>query len=92
MDLAVIRYVVLVVAALILIWTILEMRWRLLRKSRTRRVGTWIDFETSTAYPADERPLAIEDEDAAAPDAEARQDLHARAQQNGHYSRSKKTL
>lgn len=95
MDLAVIRYVVFVVVTLILIWAILEMRWRYLRKSkqpRIRRSGSWIDFDPTASKAADEEPLVVADEDSTALDAKASWDLHSRAQQNGHYSGSKKTL
>jgi hypothetical protein len=97
MDLAVIRYAVFVVAALILIWAILEMRWRMTRKSRQprtriRRLGSWVDLDTTAGGDAAGDPPGVVDAEAGIPDAQAAQDLQERAQQNGHFSGSKKKL
>jgi hypothetical protein len=94
MDLTVIRYVVFVVVALILIWAVLEMRWRFQRKSKqsgVRRLGSWIDFDTTSTNAMHDESLPVVDEDHNVLDDKASQDMHQRSRQNGHYSGTKKT-
>ncbi len=95
MDLIVIRYVVFVVVALILIWAVLEMRWRFLRKSkraRARRLGSWVEFDTTSNNTVHDEPLPPIDEDHNILEDKIDLDVHQRARQNGHYSGTKKTL
>ena len=95
MDLIAIRYVVFVVVALILIWAVLEMRWRFLRKSkqaRMRRLGSWVEFNATSINAVHDEPLPPTDEGHNILEDEAGQDIHQRARQNGHYSGTKKTL
>jgi len=81
-------YVGLVVAGLIFLWAILEISRRFLFQKRrdSQRKNTWVDFRPHTA---------VDPEDSfAPPNAESEQHpatLQSRAQQNGHYSKSKKT-
>ena len=85
-----------VVALLILIWAILEMRSRL---TRTRRKNTkvetirrWIRLDSTAKDALQEEPLLPVEEDNEEQEEKSGQDLHTRAQQNGHYSESKKLL
>ena len=84
------------VALLILIWAILEMRSRL---TRTRRKNTkvetirsWIRLDSTAKDALQEEPLLPAEEDNEEQEEKSDQDLHTRAQQNGHYSESKKLL
>ena len=96
MDLTVIRYVVIVVALLILIWAVVEMMRRFPRKSkqaRARELGSWVEFDITASKKAlHDEPLTAADEASNALDAQASQDMQQRAQHNGHYSGSKKGL
>ena len=94
MDLTVIRYVVFVVVALILIWAVLEMRWRFQRKSKqsgVRRPSSWIDFDTTSTNAMYDESLPVVDEDHNILDDKASHDINQRSRQNGHYSGTKKT-
>lgn len=89
-------YLGFVVALLILIWAILEMRSRL---TRTRRKNTkvetirrWIRLDSTAKDALQEEPLLPAEEDSEEQEEKSDQDLHTRAQQNGHYSESKKLL
>jgi hypothetical protein len=89
-------YLGFVVALLILIWAILEMRSRL---TRTRRKNTkvetirrWIRLDSTAKDAQQEEPLLPAEEDNEEQEEKSDQDLHTRAQQNGHYSESKKLL
>ncbi|MFL5654843.1 MAG: hypothetical protein ACJ8CB_11800 [Ktedonobacteraceae bacterium] len=89
-------YLGFVVALLILIWAILEMRSRL---TRTRRKNTkvetirsWIGLDSTAKDALQEEPLLPAEEDNEEQEEKSGQDLHTRAQQNGHYSESKKLL
>ena len=89
-------YLGFVVALLILIWAILEMRSRL---TRTRRKNTkvetiksWIRLDSTAKDALQEEPLLPAEEDNEEQEEKSDQDLHTRAQQNGHYSESKKLL
>ncbi|HLG62821.1 MAG TPA: hypothetical protein VKY19_12850 [Ktedonosporobacter sp.] len=86
----VITYIGFVVAILILLWGVLIVSRRYLWRgtSRPESADVWIPLKTNELHPLNE-PAADEDE----PDNEAlKMDLHTRAQQNGHYSESKKSL
>ena len=86
-----VTYLELVVAACILVWSVLELsqRWYGRRRKRHRVMNTWVPLNP-TAGDRDiaEGPLANADGDEETP----QPNIHSRAQQNGHYSESKKTL
>ena len=96
MDITVLRYIVFIVAALILIWAAFEVRSRLVRhrEQDVRTVNTWVKLDSGTvAHNIEEesRPLAIEENDEQEEPVD-QTDVQSRAQQNGHYTPSKKTL
>ena len=80
-------YIGFVVAALILIWAVIELGRRIneFRKADSLSVQNWTDLDPKHPDPPAESPLDLEDEE----DADG-QPLHIRARQNGHYSGSKK--
>ncbi|HZO73038.1 MAG TPA: hypothetical protein VFB60_12625 [Ktedonobacteraceae bacterium] len=86
----IITYIGFVVAILILLWGVLVVSRRYLWRgnSRPEAADVWIPLKPNELHPLNE-PVSDEDE----PDKEALKiDLHTRAQQNGHYSESKKSL
>ena len=89
MSPTVVIYVGFVVAVFILVWGVLELsqRWHGRRKIRHQMMNTWVPLNpTSVGRGADEDPVADADYDEENPQRE----IHSRAQQNGHYSESKK--
>jgi hypothetical protein len=95
MNPTVVSYLGFVVAALILIWAVLELSRRLTRRKKTdvQTLGTWVKLDSTRNAAAEELPPAEndEDEDGDRDDVPDRS-LHTRSQQNGHYSESKKPL
>jgi len=96
MDITVLRYIVIIVAALILIWATFEVRSRLVRRRKhdVRTINTWVSLDSRTvAHNIEEesKPLPIE-ENGEQEEPVDQTDVHSRAQQNGHYMPSKKTL
>jgi len=96
MDITVLRYIVIIVAALILIWATFEVRSRLVRRRKhdVRTLNTWVSLDSRTvAHNIEEesKPLPIE-ENGEQEEPVDQTDVHSRAQQNGHYMPSKKTL
>lgn len=94
-------YVGIVVAILILLWAVLEMRTRFTRRSRKKpnvkamnTVNTWIKLDSAPIEFVEEEPrlLPVHDDEEDEQEEEAQHNLHIRAQQNGHYSQSKKPL
>jgi hypothetical protein len=89
-------YLGFVVALLILIWAILEMRSRLTRtrrqKMKAETLSTWARLDSAAADVAQEEPLPLPEEDNEDQQEIPGQGFHTRAQQNGHYSESKKLL
>ena len=86
----IITYIGFVVAFLILLWGVLIVSWRYLRRgnARSEAADVWIPLKPGELHSPGE-PAPGEQE----PDNEAlRIDFHTRAQQNGHYSESKKSL
>lgn len=94
-------YVGIVVAILIFIWAAVELRSRFNRRKKQSRqtLNTWIPLDSNHADVVQEEPPFVrpnpdstsnneEDEQ----EDEAQHNLHIRAQQNGHYSQSKKPL
>lgn len=88
-------YLGFVVALLILIWAILEMRARLVRTrhKKMKIENPWVRLDSTRADAIQqEEPLPVAEEDSEDQEEKAGQDLQTRAQQNGHYSESKKLL
>ena len=86
-----VTYLELVVAACILVLSVLELsqRWYGRRRIRHQSMNAWVPLNpTSVERDAVEDPLADADNDEENP----QRDIHSRAQQNGHYSESKKPL
>jgi len=89
-------YLGFVVALLILIWAILEVRSRLTRtrhkNAKVETIGSWIRLDSTSKDTLQEGPLLPAEEDNEEQEEKSGQDLHTKAQQNGHYSESKKLL
>ena len=81
-----------VVALLILIWAVLEIRSRLARARRKKmnEGTTWVKFDSISPDTAQEEPLLPEEDEEQ--EEKPEHNLQTRAQQNGHYSESKKLL
>jgi len=91
MDPTVVQYIGFGVAILILIWAAVEMSRRY---SRRKKVGmealdVWVKMESARAVPPEEPPPDPETDDR---EETSEENIHTRAQQNGHYSESKKPL
>lgn len=82
-------YIGFVVAILILLWGVLIVSRRYLWRGKTRaeKMDRWIPLK-----PDDVTTLGEASPDAQSHDEALKMDLHSRAQQNGHYSESKKSL
>jgi len=93
MDPTVLRYIVCIVAAIILIWAAFELRSRRVRRKKQdqRALGAWVKLDSANAHLTEEGPLSLPDEKQEEEQTDG-SDMHARAQQNGHYIPSKKTL
>ena len=94
MDLTVLRYIVLIVAVIILIWAIFELRSRQIRRKKLddEALGAWVKLDSTKAH-LEEEPLSLAEEEKDKPEEQTEEsDIHTRAQQNGHYIPSKKTL
>ena len=88
-------YLGFVVAALILIWAVIEISRRFTRHKKidAQTLGTWVKLDSTHNTTSEELPPATndEEEDSDGDDVPDRS-LHTRSQQNGHYSESKKPL
>jgi len=96
MDITVLRYIVIIVAALILIWAAFEIRSRLVRrrKQNVRTINRWVKLDSRTVaqnIEEEARELPIEENDEQEEPVD-QTNVHPREQQNGHYMPSKKTL
>lgn len=96
MDITVLRIIVLIVAAFILIWAAFEVRSRLARRRKqdVRALNTWVKLDAridAQNIEEEARPLSIEENDEQEEPVD-QTDVQSRAQQNGHYTPSKKTL
>ena len=95
MDPTVLRYVVFIVAALILIWAVFEMRTRLIRRKKldVTSLNRWEMLDSTTpAHRIEEGSVSfIGGEDKQEEQVEEA-DIHARAQQNGHFIPTQKKL
>ena len=94
-------YVGIVVAVLIFIWAAVEIGSRFNRRKKPNKqtLNTWIPLDSNRSDVVQEEPPFVrpdskpnssneEDEQ----EDEAQHNLHIRAQQNGHYSQSKKPM
>ena len=87
----IVRYITFIVAALILIWAAFEISSRLSRHKKAD-MNTWVQLDSTTKDAIlEEKPLPLPDEDNDEQEEKpGMDDIHIRAQQNGHYSPSKK--
>jgi len=91
MDPTVVQYIGFGVVILILIWATVEMSRR---RSRRKKVGiealdVWVKMDSSRPVPTEE---PSPDTDTGEREETSEESIHTRAQQNGHYSESKKPL
>lgn len=94
MNPIVVEYIGIVVAALILGWAVVELNRRYFRqrKQDVKALNTWIKIDSTRASDVNvDELLPGEDSDSEREDA-PEPDIHTRAQQNGHYSESTKSL
>ena len=89
-------YLGFVVAALIIIWAVFEISRRYTRRKKidAQTLGSWVKLD-STHTNVSEELLPIDDDDTHDDSDQediSESNLHTRAQQNGHYSESKKPL
>lgn len=82
MSPTVITYLGFFVAALIILWAGIELGRRFYKRKKidARVMNTWLPLQPTTAAETEDGEL----------DNDAQTDLPPRAQQNGHYSESKK--
>ena len=92
MDNSAVQYAAFIVAALIIIWGVIEINRRYFRRKKmdARTLKTWVHLDASQpGAPEDSPPTSASDDDA--PD-KGEQDIQTRARQNGHYSESKRAF
>lgn len=84
-----VEYIGFVVAALIIIWGVIELGKRIYTRKHVDVVSpqAWVRYD-SVRPDTSEESLSDGDDDEEAPEP----DIHTRAKQNGHYSESKKPL
>jgi len=84
-----VEYIGFVVAALIIIWAVIELGKRIYTRKHVDVVSpqNWIRYD-SVRPDISEESLSDGDDDEEA----SEPDIHTRAKQNGHYSESKKPL
>ena len=85
-------YLGFVVAILILIWAAVEVRSRFVRRKKAdvKTMQTWIPLDSGRADAIQEEPIPLLVAEESEQEEEEKSNLHIRAQQNGHYSPSKK--
>ena len=90
MDNSAVQYAGFIIAALIIIWGVIEINRRYFRRRKmdARSLNTWVHLDASQPEAPADSPPAGEDE---APD-DSEQDIQTRARQNGHYSESKRAF
>ncbi len=91
MDPTVVQYIGFGVVILILIWAVVEMGRR---RSRRKQVGiealdVWVKMDSAPTVPTEDPPPNTETDDQ---EETSEESIYTRAQQNGHYSESKKPL
>lgn len=97
MNPTLVGYVGFVIAALIIIWVVFEMSRRFTRRKKidAPTLDTWVKLDSTHPDGSEELlPRANDDnnDDDNDQDDIPESNLHTRAQQNGHYSESKKPL
>lgn len=93
MDPRLVQYIGFVVAALILGWAVVELNRRYFRQRKVDYLdplSTWVKLDSTHTDNAEESLLGegTNEDQEETPE----QNLHTRAQQNGHHSESKKIL
>ena len=90
MDSSIVQLAGFIVAALILIWAVIEINRRYFsrRKMDARSLNTWTPLDASQPDAPEETPPAS-DNDTTDSSAQA---MQTRARQNGHYSESKRAF
>ncbi len=91
MDSSTVQYAGFIVAALILIWGVIEINRRFLRRRKMdpRSLKTWVHLDaTQSDAPEEGQPAAIEEDTTDS----SEHDMQTRARQNGHYSESKRAF
>ena len=91
MDPTVVQYIGFGVVVLILIWATVEMSRRYSRHSNMRidPNNGWVKMDSHHVTPTEEHLPDSETDDR---EETTEENMHTRAQQNGHYSESKKPL
>ena len=95
MDPTVLRYIVFIVAALILIWAVFEMRTRLIRRKKLdgTSLHRWEKLDsTIPTHGIEEGTMPLIGEENKQEEQVEEADVHARAQQNGHFIPTQKKL
>jgi hypothetical protein len=90
MDDLTLRYIAFVVAALILIWGVIQLnqRFQRSRKGDPKELNTWIKLDSASPDTIEDLSPDVDyDDQEETPEA----GIHTRAKQNGHHSESKKT-
>lgn len=90
MDNSAVQYAGFIVAALIIIWGVIEINRRYFsrRKMDARSLNTWVHLDANKPDAPEDTSPASDDE---APD-DSEHDIQTRARQNGHYSESKRAF
>ena len=92
MDSITIQYIAFIVAALILIWAVIEINRRYFsrRDMDTRTRNTWVRLDANQPEASEEEHPATTSDDTT--DGGEQDTLQTRARQNGHYSESKRAF
>ena len=91
MDNSAVQYAGFIVAALILIWGVIEINRRYFRRKKmdARALNTWVHLDASQHdAPEDGQPATHDDDTTDS----SEQDVQTRARQNGHYTESKRAF
>jgi hypothetical protein len=91
MDPSLVQYLGFLVAVLIIIWGIVELGRRHSRREKVsaKAINNWVKFDPHRKDAVEETLPEADNYDQ---EEKAEADMRARAQQNGHYSESKKLL
>lgn len=89
MDITVVQYIGFIVAALIVIWAVIEVNKRLYRRNTppAKALNRWVELDTKLPEAREELSPAVRGEDE---EDEIETELQARASQNGHHVESQK--
>lgn len=87
MDPMVVQYLGFIVAALILIWAVIEVNKRLYRRNQPdlKSLNNWVELDTKRPEAREEPPGADHAENN-----EDEIELHMRSRQNGHHAESQR--